>query len=148
MKVINRKARYNYHILDTFEAGVVLSGAEVKSVRSGRLDLSESFARIQNGEVFLKNAYIPPYHGIDPTTYNPRKDRKLLLHKNQINTILGKTSGSATTLVPLSVYTTRNLIKVELGLAASKKKFDKRRAIKARDQQRRLEQELGGDADV
>lgn len=121
---------------------MVLAGSEVKSIRDGRLDLSESFAKIQNGQVFLKNAYIPPYHGIDPTKYNPRKDRKLLLHKKQIDSLLIKTSGSAVTLIPISVYTTRNLIKVELGLAASKKKFDKRKAIKARDQQRRIEQEL------
>ncbi|KKQ66884.1 MAG: SsrA-binding protein [Candidatus Daviesbacteria bacterium GW2011_GWA2_38_24] len=143
MKILNKKARFEYHILETLEAGVVLSGAEVKSVRAGRVDLSESFIRVQNGELYLKNAYIYPYLGARED-YDPKKDRKLLVHKKQLNSLIGKTSKAGVTLIPLCFYTTRNLIKVEVAVAASKKKFDKRRAIKARDEQRRIEQELRG----
>lgn len=143
MKILNRTASHKYHVLETLETGLVLSGPEVKSIRDGRVDLGESFARFQNGELFLKNAYIYPYHGVDQS-YDPRRDRKLLLHKNQIASMIGKISGSATTLVPLSIYTTRNLIKVELALAQSKKKYDHRREIKERDERRKLEQELRG----
>ena len=142
MKIFNKRARHDYHILDTFEAGVVLSGSEVKSLRAGRADLSDSFARVQNNQLFLKNVYIYPYQSEQSQGYDPRHDRKLLMHRREIDNILGKVSGSATTLIPLSIYTKRNMFKVELGLVASKKKFDKRRAIKARDQQRRIEQEL------
>jgi SsrA-binding protein len=143
MKIYNKRAKHNYHILETMEAGVVLSGPEVKSIRSGRVDLSDSFARIQNDEVFLKNTYIFPYQG-QKDDYDPRHDRKLLLHKTEIERLKGKISGSATTLIPLSIYSTRNYMKVELALAASKKKFDKRKAIKAKDQQRQIEQDLRG----
>lgn len=142
MKIFNKKARFNYHILETMEAGIMLSGMEVKSLRGGRADLSDSFAKIQDGEVLLKNAYIPPYQGGAARDYNPKKDRKLLLHRNQINSLIGKVSKAATSLIPLSIYTTRNMFKVELAIAASKKKVDKRRAIKERDQIRRLEQEM------
>ena len=142
MKIYNKKARFNYHILDTFEAGVVLSGAEVKSLRAGRVDLADSFARVQNGQLVLKNVYIYPYQSEQSQGYDPRHDRRLLMHRREIDNLLGKISGAAVTLIPLSIYTTRNMFKVELALAASKKKFDKRKAIKARDQQRRIEQEL------
>ncbi len=142
MKILNKKARFNYHILEAMETGIVLNGPEVKSVRSGRVDFSDSFARIQDGEVLLKNMFIPPYPGGVPDGYDPKRDRKLLLHKKQIQELIGKTSKSAITLVPLSIYQTRNMFKIELALAASKKNFDKRRAIKAKDEQRRIEQEI------
>lgn len=142
MRIFNRKAKLNYHILESLEAGIVLSGFEVKSIRAGRVDLSDSFAKIQNGEVILKNAYIYPFQS-QYKDYDPKHDRKLLVHKKQINTLIGKTSKSAVTLIPLSIYEKRNFFKVELALAASKKKFDKRRAIKEKDQQRKLEQEMG-----
>lgn len=142
MRILNRKAKHKYTILQTLEAGVALSGSEVKSLRGGRVDLSESFARIQQGEVYLKNAYIFPYQGGVKEGYDPRRDRKLLLHKKEIDTLLGKMSGQATTLVPLSLYEKKNMFKVELGLAASKKKYDKRRAIKQRDESRKIEAEL------
>lgn len=142
MKIYNKKAKFNYHILESMEVGVVLNGPEVKSIRSGRVDFSDSFARVQNGEVFLKNMFIPPYQGGVPEGYNPKRDRKLLLHRKQIDELVQKTSKSAVTLVPLSIYQTRNMFKIELAVAASKKKFDKRRAIKARDEQRRIEQEI------
>src|SRR3989344_5778739 len=128
MKIVNRKARHDYFILETLEAGIVLSGQEVKSLRSGRADLSNSFARVQNGEVFLKNAFIPPYNASSIPDYNPNRDRKLLLHKTQISSLIGKNSKSQV-LIPLSIYEKRNLMKVELALCASKKRYDKRRAI-------------------
>lgn len=142
MKIVNKKAHFNYQILETLEAGIVLSGAEVKSIRSGRVDLSESFAKIQNGQVFAKNIYINPYLGVRVDTYNPRKDRKLLLHKKQIEMLNGKMSKGGMALIPLSLYFTRNLVKVELGLGQSKKKFDKRKTIKERDELRQLEHDI------
>jgi SsrA-binding protein len=141
MRIFNRKARFNYVIIETLEAGIVLSGFEVKSIRMGRVDLSDSFARVENGEVVLKNMYIHPFQN-PPQGYIPNKDRKLLLHKKQINTLIGKSAQSGITLIPLSLYTKRNLVKIEIGLGASKKKYDKRRAIKARDEQRRMDQEI------
>lgn len=145
MRILNKKARSKYHILETFEVGIVLDGSEVKSLRDNRADLSDSFARIQNGEIYLKNAYIYPYHGGVKEGYDPRRDRKLLLHKQQINQLIGQVSGSAITLVPLSIYDKKNFIKVEVALAASKKKYDHRKAIKERDEKRKLEQELRAD---
>src|SRR3989344_422414 len=146
MRIINRKARYEYHISDTLEAGIVLTGQEVKSLRAGRADLTGSFARVQNGEVFLKNAFIPPYNASSIPDYNPRRDRKLLLHKNQINSLIGKTSKSQA-LVAISIYEKSNLMKVELGIGTSKKKYDHRKAIKEKDEQRKIEQDLRGEKD-
>jgi SsrA-binding protein len=143
MKIYNKRVKHNYHILETVEAGVILTGPEVKSIRAGRVDLSDSFAKIQNNEVYLKNAYIYPYQG-QKDDYDPRHDRKLLLHRTEIERLRGKVSGSATTLVPLRIYSTRNYMKVEIALAASKKKFDKKRALREKDNQRRVAQELSG----
>jgi SsrA-binding protein len=142
MRIVNRKARHNYHILESLEAGIVLSGFEVKSIRAGRVDLQDAFAKIQNGEVILKNVYIYPFQ--DPSRdYDPRHDRKLLLHKKQISSLIGKTAKAAITLIPLSIYEKSNFFKVELAVAASKKKYDKKKAIKEKDEQRRVEQEIG-----
>ncbi len=144
MKILNKKARHEYHILETLEAGIALSGPEVKSIRNNRVTLDDSFVRIQNREAILKNLYIYPYQAAANDKYDPRHDRKLLLHKKQIDYLQGKLSASATTLIPLSIYETRNMFKVELALAASKRKFDKRKAIKKRDELRRISQELKG----
>lgn len=142
MKILNRQARHRYHILSVMEAGVVLQGIEVKAIRENRVDLGESFARVQNNEVYLKNLQIfPPKAGFPPN-YTPRQDHKLLLHKAQINTLAGQLAKTGVTLIPLSIYTTHNYLKVELALAQSKTKIDKRKAIKARDEQRKLEQDL------
>lgn len=141
MKISNKKARFEYTITDSFEAGIVLFGHEVKSLRAGRGDLSDAFAKVQNGEIYLKNAFIPPYQNSVIKDYNPKRDRKLLLHKDQI----GKLVGSKDHLIPLSIYEKRNMFKVDLGLGTSKKQFDKRKAIKARDETRRVEQELRGE---
>jgi SsrA-binding protein len=141
MKIVNRKAFHNYFILEKLEAGVVLSGFEVKSIRAGRVDLSVSFARIEKGEAVLKNLYIHHFQ-TPPEGYNPSVDRKLLLHKKQISYLFGKSSQGGVSLIPLSLYEKKNMIKVELALAGSKKKYDKRRAIKTKDEQRRLDQEM------
>lgn len=142
MKIFNRSARRDYHILETLEAGVALSGAEVKSARLGRVDLNQSYAKIMSNEAFLINAYIYPFSGVTTKDYEANRTRKLLLHKDQIKSLIGKTSAKAVNLVPVSLYTTRNLIKIELALAASKKKYDHKKALKEKDEQRRLEQEL------
>ena len=144
MRILNKKALHNYHILEHLEAGVVLSGSEVKSIRSGRLDLGEAHIRILNGEAFLVNANIPRYNQTSDKEYDATKSRKLLLHRDQINILMGKTSGTKNTLVPISMYEKNNRFKVEVGLAKSKKEFDKRKVVKERDHNRRIEQELRG----
>lgn len=144
MKIVNKKGLHNYHILESLEAGIELLGHEVKSIRAGRVELGQSHARILNGEVYLINAHIPPYQNAFIKDYNPARTRKLLLHRGQINSLIGKLSSQGATLVPVSIYDKHNLIKVQLGLAKSKKEFDKRKLIKERDHQRRVEQELRG----
>ncbi len=140
----NKKALHNYHILEHLEAGIALTGSEVKSIRSGRIELGESFVRILGGEAYLVNANIPRYENTSQKTYDATRSRKLLLHRGQINTLIGKTSGTQVTLVPVSIYEKNNRFKVEVGLAKSKKEFDKRKIIKERDHNRRIEQELRG----
>lgn len=144
MRILNKKALHNYHILEHLEAGIVLSGAEVKSIRSGRIDLGESYVRILNGEAYLVNTNIPRYNQAADKEYDAQKSRKLLLHKTEISSLIGKTSGKSVTLVPVSIYEKNNRFKVEVGLAKSKKEFDKRKIIKEKDHQRRVEQELRG----
>jgi len=142
VRIVNKKALHNYHILERLEAGISLTGAEVKSIRSGRLDLGEAHVRILNGEAFLINANIPRYAQSSNQTYDATRSRKLLLHKAQIMSLTGKTSGKGVTLVPVSLYEKNNKLKVEVGLGKSKKEFDKRAVIKERDHKRRIEQEL------
>lgn len=144
MRIINKKALHNYHILEHLEAGIVLSGAEVKSIRAGRIDLGESHVRVLNGEAFLINANIPKFAQAGDKEYDATKSRKLLLHKDQINSLIGKVSGKSTTLVPVSMYEKNNRFKVEIGLAKSKKEFDHRKILKEKDHRRRIEQELRG----
>lgn len=144
MRIVNKKALHNYHILESFEAGIKLLGHEVKSVRAGRVDLGQSFAKILNGEVYLVNVNIPRYQNAPIKGYDPQRSRKLLLHKTQIRSLIGKLSSKGAALVLVSIYDKHNLIKVQLGLGKSKKEFDKRRVIKERDHARRVEQELKG----
>lgn len=144
MRIINRQARRNYHILESLEAGIELLGSEVKSVRAGRADLSESFVKILNEQAFLINANIPRFAQTSQKSYDPLRSRKLLLHKKEINSLIGKTSGKGTTLIPLSIYEKHNRFKVEVGLGKSKREFDKRKVLKERDHLRRIEQELRG----
>lgn len=144
MRIVNKKALHSYHILERLEAGISLLGSEVKSIRAGRIDLGESYVKILNGEAFLINANIPRYQQEANKDYNATKSRKLLLHKAQISSLVGKVSGKGTTLVPISIYEKNNRFKVEIGLGKSKKEFDKRKILKERDHQRRVEQELRG----
>lgn len=144
MKILNKKALHNYHILEHLEAGVVLSGAEVKTIRSGRIDLGESYVKIIGEEAYLVNANIPKYSQSGDKEYDATKSRKLLLHKAQISSLIGKTSGKGVALVPVSIYEKNNRFKVDIGLGKSKKEFDKRKVIKERDHIRRVEQELRG----
>lgn len=142
MKITNRKAHFDYQLFDHFEAGINLVGAEVKAVREGHVDLTASFVRIIGAEAYLVNADIFPYEYARPETYDNRRTRKLLLHKKEIISLKSKMDGANLTVVPISMYTTHRLIKVELALAKSKKKFEKREDIKRRDINRDIEEEL------
>lgn len=144
MRIVNKKALHNYHILEHLEAGIALTGAEVKSIRAGRIDLGQAYVRILNGEAFLVNANIPQYAQSSSKTYDAQRSRKLLLHKLQIQSLIGKTSGQGVTLVPVSIYEKNNKFKVEVGVGKPKKEFDKRKILKERDHARRVEQELRG----
>jgi len=144
MKIINRKAFYDYEILDRFEAGINLLGAEVKAIRLGHADLSGSFARILGSEAYLINAKIFPYEYARPDQYDSKRTRKLLLHKKQIIAIKSKTEGANLTIVPVSLYTRNNLIKLELALGKPKKKFEKKESIKRKDIEREIEEALKG----
>lgn len=142
MKIVNRRAFYDYRILDRFEAGINLNGAEVKAVRSGHADLTGSFVKIIGSEAYLVNAKIFLYQYARPENYDERRTRKLLLHKREIIALKSKTEGSNLTIVPISLYTTKHLIKAELALAKGKKEYDKKEAIKKKDLERDLEQNL------
>lgn len=135
----NRRARHDYHIDETVEAGLVLSGTEVKSLRDGRASLVEGFASIADGEVWLRNVHIPEYGRGTWTNHQPRRSRKLLLHRREIAKLIGKTQEQARTLVPLSLYFSDGNAKVELALARGKRQYDKRRDIAERDAQREIE---------
>jgi len=138
----NRKARYEYEILERFEAGLVLRGTEVKSLRQGRASLSEGHAAEQDGEIWLFNINIPEYAMGNRANHDPKRPRKLLLHKREILRLIGKTSEKGLTLIPLSLYFSRGKAKLELGLCRGKRAYDKREAIKTRDQNRDLQQQL------
>jgi SsrA-binding protein len=139
----NRKARHDYTVLDTYEAGVMLTGTEVKSLRQGRASLVDAFATIDDGEVFLRNVHIPEYEQGSWTNHEPRRTRKLLLHKAEIERLIGKTKESGLTLVPLSLYFSAGKVKVELALARGKRAYDKRQDIARRDAAREMQRALG-----
>jgi len=142
MKIDNKKAFFDYEILEKLEAGINLYGAEVKAVRLGHADLSGSFVKIIGSEAYLVNAKIFPYKYATPEGYDERRTRKLLLHKREIIALKSRIEGSNLALVPLSLYTTKSFIKVRIGLGKGKKEFDKRQKIKKRDIQRSVEEEL------
>ncbi|MEK9148394.1 MAG: SsrA-binding protein SmpB [Patescibacteria group bacterium] len=147
---VNRKAAFDYEILETFEAGIELLGFEVKSVRAGRMSLIGAFAIIRKNEGFLINAVIPPYQATNtPPNYDPSRSRRLLLHAGEIKKLVGLTAERHLTLLPLRVYTKGPRIKVELGLARRKKKYDKRGLIREREDQRSIARAMrhgeGGD---
>ena len=135
----NRKARHDYHIEDTYEAGLVLTGTEIKSIRAGRVNLRDSFATIKEGELWLLNAHIAPYDQGTYANHEPRRPRKLLMHRREINRIAGKLLEKGFTLVPLRLYLKHNRAKVELGLARGKKQYDKRAALRQRETRREID---------
>jgi SsrA-binding protein len=142
MKIDNKRAFYDYQILEKFEAGINLYGAEVKAVRLGHADLTGSHVRIMGMEAYLINAKIFPYKYSRPENYDEQRTRKLLLHKKEIIALKSKTEGQNLTLVPISLYTTKSFIKLEIALGKGKKQYDKKEAIKKKDVQREAEQEL------
>jgi SsrA-binding protein len=142
MKITNKKAYFDYQILETFEAGINLYGSEVKAVRIGRADLTGSFVRIIGSEAYLVNANIFPYQSGQTENYDERRTRKLLLHKKEIVALKSKTDGANLSLVPVSLYFKHGFLKLEVGLGKGKKKYEKRESIKKKDLQRHIEQEL------
>lgn len=133
---VNRRARHDYAISDTYEAGLVLTGTEVKSLRAGRANLTDAYAEVRDGEVWLVNAHIPEYDQGTWTNHEPRRTRKLLLHAQEINRLIGKTKQSGLTLVPMQMYFKDGKAKVEIGLGKGKKAYDKRQDIAERQAKR------------
>lgn len=139
----NRKARHNYTILDTYEAGIALVGTEVKSLRDGKASLVDAFATVDDGEVWLRGLHIPEYGNGSWTNHTPRRTRKLLLHRREIDGLIGKIRDGNLTLVPLSMYFSDGNVKVELALARGKQAHDKRHDLALRTAQREVTRELG-----
>ncbi len=144
VKVIvhNKKARHEYYIEETYEAGIELSGTEVKSIRQGKVNFKDSYATINKGEIFIIGMHISPYEQGNIFNKDPERDRKLLLHKYEINKLTGLTQQKGLTLVPLKLYFNHGKVKVELGVAKGKKLFDKRADIAARDAQRDIDRKI------
>lgn len=139
---VNRKARHEYHIEDTYEAGLVLTGSEIKAIRAGRVNLQDAYAVIRDGEAWLVNMHIGPWPQAGRDAHAPRRDRKLLLHRYEIDRLAGKVQAKGYTLVPLRLYLKNGWAKVELALARGKKLYDKREAIRQRDLQREVDRAL------
>lgn len=144
MRIVNRKASFEYEIVDHIEAGITLTGAEVKSLRAGHAQLEGAFVRIIGSEAFLVNAQIFPFVYARPEGYDPKRTRKLLLHKQEILSLKSKLDGAHLTLVPLSWYTKGPRIKISIGLARGKKQYEKREAKRKEDQRRELDREFRG----
>lgn len=142
MKISNKKAFFEYQILERFEAGISLNGAEVKAVRLGHVDLAGSFVRIIGSEAYLVNSKIFPYEYARPEGYDEKRTRKLLLHKKEIVALKSKIEGQNLTLVPISLYNSKHIIKLEVALGKGKKQYDKRQTLKKREQEREIEQEI------
>ncbi|HEX6234991.1 MAG TPA: SsrA-binding protein SmpB [Jiangellaceae bacterium] len=140
--VQNRKARHNYDIEDTYEAGIVLTGTEVKSLRAGRASLIDGFAEVRDGEVWLRNVHIPEYDQGTWTNHEPRRSRKLLMHREEISRLIGKTRERGLTLIPLSLYFKDGYAKVEIALAKGKKTHDKRQALAEKQAKREAERAM------
>ena len=139
----NRRARFNYDILESMEAGIALTGTEIKSIRSGRVTLAQSFARISNGEVWLHGMHVPPYAQGNIYNHEPTRPRKLLLHHGQIDDLNRRVTSSGLTLIPLRLYITRHRAKVQLGLARGRKSYDKRQVLAKRDADLDMARALG-----
>ncbi|MBI4093316.1 MAG: SsrA-binding protein SmpB [Candidatus Kerfeldbacteria bacterium] len=138
----NRQARHDYEILETLEAGIILTGPEVKSAKAGQINLRASYVTIRNNAAWLINCHIAAYKPANLQNYNPTRTRKLLLNKHEIDTLIGKSKAQGQTLIPLSVYTKRGLVKVEIALARGKKAHDKRATIKKREAKRSIERAM------
>jgi SsrA-binding protein len=136
---VNRRARHEYAVEDTLEAGIALTGTEIKSIRAGRVNLAEAYARIEKGEAWLIGAHIAPYEQGNRNNHEPTRTRKLLLHRDQIAELVGQTQAKGFTLVPLKLYIRNGMAKLEIGVARGKKAYDKRRTIAERDARRELE---------
>lgn len=134
----NRKAFFNYEIVDRVEAGLVLTGSEVKSIRAGQVSIQESYAKVRKGEVWVVNMEVAAYKNAGPFNHEPKRSRKLLLKRGEINRLIGKTAERGLTLIPLSLYFKNGYAKMEIGLARGKRQYDKREAIKSRDVARDL----------
>ncbi|AJE32461.1 MAG: SsrA-binding protein SmpB [Corynebacterium humireducens] len=139
----NRRARHDYHILETYECGIVLVGTEIKSLREGKVSIADAFATVDEGEVWLRNLHIPEYSMGSWTNHPPKRTRKLLLHRREIDSIMGKVRDGNRTLVPLQLYLKNGYVKLELGLAQGKQDYDKRQDIKRRTEEREITRELG-----
>ncbi len=138
MRIDNRKARYEYNILDRFEAGIVLRGQEVKSIREGQVSLSDSFCNVDNGEIFLIGMHIANYI-YSREKLNPKRTRKLLFHRSELNRLIGKVSEKGCTLIPLLLYfNKRGIVKLQIGLCHGKRQYEKRETIKQRDLEREM----------
>lgn len=138
----NRKARHDYHIHETYEAGIALTGTEVKSIRAGRVNLKDSYAHVENGEMMISQMHISPYEQGNIFNHEPMRKRKLLMHKREILKLFGKTREKGYSLVPLKLYFTRGKVKVQIALASGKKNYDKRQDIAARDAKRDMERAM------
>jgi SsrA-binding protein len=136
---VNRRARHEYAVEETLEAGIALTGTEIKSIRAGRVNLAEAYARIEKGEAWLIGAHIAPYEQGNRNNHEPTRTRKLLLHRDQISELVGRTQAKGFTLVPLKLYIRNGMAKLEIGIARGKKAYDKRRTIAERDARRELE---------
>ncbi|SRR5690606_19338822 len=135
----NKKAYHDYFIEETYEAGIVLKGTEIKSIRAGRVNLKDSYAQIKDGEVFLIGMHISPYEKGNRFNHDPERTRKLLLHKREINKLVGETKQAGYSLVPLKIYLKNGYAKVLIGLAKGKKKYDKREELKRKEAKREIE---------
>jgi len=139
----NRKAKYDYEILENYEAGLVLFGYEVKAIKTGHVSLKGSYVVLKNNEAYLMNAFIPPYQKANaPQDYNPYRSRKLLLNRSEIRTLIGKSKEKGLTLVPLKLYTKKTIIKLEFAVAKGKRKIDKREEIKKRETKREIDRRI------
>jgi SsrA-binding protein len=135
----NKKAFHDFTIEETYEAGIALTGPEVKSVREGRANLKESYARVRDGEVFLIGAHISPYENATHRDQRPTRDRKLLLHRKEIDRLIGKTLTEGNTLVPLKLYSKNGVLKLQIGVASRKREYDKRRDIARKTAEREMQ---------
>lgn len=138
----NRKARHDYTVVDTMEAGIILQGTEIKSIRNGRINLKDGFARIRNGEAFLLNVHISPYEQGNIFNHDPLRTRKLLLHKKQLAKLITETKNTGITIIPLKVYIRNGYAKVLIGLAKGKKQYDKREDLKRKEVNREISRTL------